>query len=192
MFIRPLPPPQNTRLPPNSATASNACARFCCPESDAPQLDSGLCGLKLISSSVLTLPTVTFFLSGPSSHKICHQIKFRAPLSLCHKKGYWGALQVFLGWMSPIYRFCRLATFKVDQPVPSCRFDVMTQNWSIDFLDFNKTRLAEYVVLLINATSFRVRLLCFLKEYRACYAFYARESSSFVSACIPSPLWLQT
>ena len=45
---------------------------------------------------------------------------------------------VFLGWMLPFYRFCRLVTSKVGQPIPSRHFTMLTQNWSIDFLKVNK------------------------------------------------------
>ena len=77
------------------------------------------------------------------------------------KRAIWGHSD-FLGWLSPVYRFCRLGPSKACLPFLACHCTILTRFLSIDFLWINKIELAEYF-LLIGATSFRVWLFRFLR-----------------------------
>ena len=92
-----------------------------------------------------------FFLSGsPLKQSSSPNQMLGTPIFVSQKWSL-GVTPSFLGLMSPIYRFCRLMTSKVGQPIPTCHFTRLTQTWSILFLSINKFGLAEYF-LSISAT----------------------------------------
>ena len=52
-------------------------------------------------------------------------------------------ITIFWVWLSSILRFCRLGTFQVCFPIPSCHFITLLQLWSTVFLSINKIGLTE-------------------------------------------------
>ena len=81
--------------------------------------------------------------------------------------GSFGTTPSSLGWMSPIYRLCRLAICKALLQIPGCRFTTLTQSWSIDFPGINTIGHAESIFCQLA----QPHVECF---YLASYDFRAR------------------